>query len=70
MSNAILSDLMRVSNKQSILEWDPQPAIECWQTSAKTKRHVTFKTQQSTQRPMVDAPPPLLPQLSADSDSE
>ncbi len=61
MSNATLSDLMRVShNKQSILEWDPQPPIESFLTSAKTKRHVAFKKQQSTQHPMLDAPPPLL----------
>ena len=72
MSNDVLSSLMRINHHKeaSMLEWDPEPAMECWLTSAKTKRHVEFQKQQNAtlagQHSMTDAGDPLLPQFPPD----
>ncbi len=64
MTNDTLSSLMRINHhKEGITKWDPEPAIECWLTSAKTKRRVESQNIQGSQHPLAGANVPLLPQL-------
>ncbi len=78
MSGETLSSLMRLNHmEETLMDFDPEPAVTEWITSAKKRRHLQYsskftKHQVARNLPQLpeNAEPPLLPDLMPESSSD